>query len=229
MSDLLARTVARVPALQPYTDGPFDLPAVMLTDPAWLAERVADTGHRFGCSDLSVVGTLWWYSTSSTLVFLTVASAMVTGRVDDPRLAGRRCSVGPEGDVLGVVGGGALDVGDAIEPMTQALASIIEPLAEVSATRVPTLWAIVSDSIANRCLDVGAALGDRSLGSFFATAIIGQMGSALPKPRFVDVNGRPFTQRCSCCLLYRTGVAAQCTSCPHRSPDDRRKGLESVI
>lgn len=228
MSDLIARTVARVPALKPYTEGPFELPATTLTDPDWLRQRVADTGRRFRCPDVAVTGTLWWYSTSSTLVFLTVASAMVTGQVGDPRLTGSRCALGPEGDVLGVVGGEAMDIGDAIAPLTEALASIIEPLAEVSGSRKQTLWAIVTDSLANRCLDVGAALGDRSLGSFFATAIVAHMGATLPKPRFVDVNGRPFTQRCSCCLLYRTGVAGMCTSCPHRSPEDRRRGLESV-
>ncbi|MDJ0393473.1 (2Fe-2S)-binding protein [Rhodococcus sp. G-MC3] len=228
MSDFVDRTVARVPALQPYVEGPFDLPATSLSDPEWLGERVADTGRRFGCSDLSVAGTLWWYSTSSTLLFLTVASAMVTGQVGDPALSARRCSVGPDGDLLGVVGGDAVEVGDAIEALTEALASIIEPLAEVSATLERTLWAIVTDSIANRCLDVGAALGDRSLGTFFATALVSKMGTALPKPRFLDVNGRPFTQRCSCCLLYRTDIAGMCVSCPHRSPGDRRQGLEAV-
>src|SRR5690606_19974303 len=39
-----------------------------MADHERLAERVADTGNRWGCNDPRVNGTLWWYSASSTMV-----------------------------------------------------------------------------------------------------------------------------------------------------------------
>lgn len=225
MSDPLAEAAARVPALAQYTSGTFDVPAVVLRDPDWLAARIAETGRRWRGSNATVDTTLWWYSTSSTMVFPVMATAMIGGRVLDPRLERSTCFVGTGGDLGGIRGGEAIALDDAVAPLTEALRAVIEALAEVSAVRTRSLWALTTDSIANRCLDVGAALGDRALGSAFSEDLIAKMDAPLPAPRFVDVDGRRFTKRCSCCLLYITEGADMCTSCPRRTPSDRLRRL----
>ncbi len=228
MSDIYERTAAKVPGLSEYVSGPFDVPAAMLLDGDWLARRVTDTGRRWGCTDSRVNGTLWWYSASSTLAFVAVATAMVTGEAADPRSKTANCAVGPYGDLAGVVTESTVPVAQLPGALTEAFTDIVDALAAVSGARRQALWAIASDSIANRSLDVGSALGDRSLGSQFATWLIAEMTATLPTPRFVDVAGRRFTQRCSCCLIYETGGADKCISCPRRSPPDRLQGLEAA-
>ncbi|AYJ47042.1 (2Fe-2S)-binding protein [Rhodococcus sp. P1Y] len=216
----------RVPGLAEYLDGPFDVEASNMLDTGWLRARVEDTGARWGCSDARVNGTLWWYSASSTLSFLAVATAMVTGEAADPALDGARCFLRPNGYLGGILSESTIAVPELPAALDQVFAGVIEALSEASGARVRALWAIASDSIANRCLDVGAALGDRLRGSSFAEELVADMTSPLPAPRFVDVGGRRFTRRCSCCLLYVTEGADKCTSCPRRTPSERLHGLE---
>ncbi len=222
------RAAARVPGLGEYLGGPFDLPSSVMIDVDWMRARVVDTGKRWNCRDTRVNGTLWWYSASSTLAFVAVATAMVTGEAPDPALDTARCFLRPNG-YLGGTSTERTIPGELLAPaLDAAFTGIIDVLADASGARRQALWAIASDSIANRSLDVGAALGDRMLGSRFATSLIGDMKATLPTPRFLDVAGRRFTQRCSCCLLYETGGADKCTSCPRRTPPDRLRGLEAA-
>ncbi|MGA9872655.1 MAG: (2Fe-2S)-binding protein [Rhodococcus sp. (in: high G+C Gram-positive bacteria)] len=216
----------RVEGLREYVSGPFELPASVMRDVHWMRARVSDTGRRWHCTDGRVNGTLWWYSASSTLAFLAIATAMVTGEAADPRLDGARCSLRPDGYLGGTVSDRVVPVAELPAALNEAFTEIVDALAPASGARKQALWAIASDSIANRSLDVGAALGDRSVGSDFASWLIGAMPSTLPAPRFVDVGGRRFTQRSSCCLIYETGDADKCTSCPRRTPADRLRGLE---
>lgn len=217
---------ATVPGLAEYLQGPFDLPASAMTDADWMRDRVADTGRRWDCSDARVNGTLWWYSASSTLAFLAVSTAMVTGTAADPSLNDSRICLRDNGYLAGMVSDTVISVADLPQALGGAFTGIVDALAIASGARTQALWAIAADSIANRSLDVGAALDDRALGSSFASWLVGEMAAPLPTPRFVDVGGRRFTQRCSCCLLYKTGGADKCTSCPRRTPSDRLRGLE---
>lgn len=219
---------ARVPGLEEYLEGPFDVPASAMLDEEWMRARVVDTGRRWNCSDARVNGTLWWYSASSTLSFLAVATSMVTGKAADPTLDGARCFLRPNGYLGGIVSDRTVSIEELPTALDSAFAGIIDALSAVSGARRRALWAIATDSIANRSLDVGAALGDRALGSEFAEEVVGKMTSPLPAPRFVDVGGRKFTRRCSCCLLYETDGADKCTSCPRRTPSDRLRGLEAA-
>ena len=218
----------RVPGLAEYLHGPFDLPASAMTDADWLRERIADTGRRWNCTDDRINGTLWWYSASSTIALLAVSTAMVTGTAADPSLEHSRCFL--RGD--GYLGGVRSDRTVTPEQLPGALAStfraVVDALAAASGATTNALWAITSDSIANRCLDVGTALGDRERGSAFAQELVAAMSSPLPAPRFVDVGGRRFTRRSSCCLLYLTSASDKCTSCPRRTPSDRLRGLRAA-
>lgn len=218
----------RVPSLRQYVDGPFDLCSTVMRDGDWLRARVDDTGRRWRCADAQVNGTLWWYSASSTIAFLAIATAMVTGEAADPRLDGSRCFLRPDGYLGGTASERVVEVAALPEALNETFTGIVDALSAVSGVRRQALWAIASDSIANRSLDVGAALGDRVLGSDFAGWLTGEMAAALPNPRFVDVGGRRFTRRSSCCLLYETSGANKCTSCPRRSPSDRLRGLEAA-
>lgn len=221
-----SEAVDRVPGLAEYLQGPFDLPASAMVDADWMRARVADTGRRWDCSDARVNGTLWWYSASSTMAFLAVSTAMVTGSAPDPSLERSRIALRDNGYLGGIVSTEVIAAEDLPAALTGAFTSVVDALAAASGATTNALWAIASDSIANRSLDVGAALGDRSVGSDFASWLVGEMPAPLPTPRFLDVGGRRFTQRCSCCLLYETGGSDKCTSCPRRTPADRLRGLE---
>lgn len=226
--NIYALAAQRVPSVQQYLDGPFDLGATVMLDGEWLRARVDDTGRRWQCTDARVNGTLWWYSASSTIAFVAIAAAMVTGESADPRLDGARCFLRPDGYLGATVSDRVIEVSALPEALTETFTGIVDALSAASGARRQALWAIASDSIANRSVDVAVALGDQALGSDFAAWLIGEMAATLPKPRFVDVGGRRFTQRCSCCLLYETGGADKCTSCPRRSPSDRLRGLEAA-
>jgi len=219
---------ARVPGLGEYLDGPFDLPASVMCDRQWLADRVADTGRRWTCTDDRVNGTLWWYSASSTLAYIAVATAMVTGEAADPGVENASCFLRPDGYLGGVRSERVIAVDRLPASLASTFGGVVDALSAVSGARRQSLWAIATDSIANRSLDVGAALGDRALGSEFGAWLVREMASPMPRPRFVEVGGRTFTQRCSCCLLYLTGGADKCVSCPRLTPADRLRGLEAA-
>src|SRR5690554_5197573 len=56
-----------------------------MADHDGLAERLADTGSRWGCSDPRINGTLWWYSASSTMVAASVTMLCAEGIAPEPQ------------------------------------------------------------------------------------------------------------------------------------------------
>ncbi len=94
MTESVAGIYARMALAVPFFDNlsayPDTVPAVLMTDPQWLAARVADTAERWGSADSRVNGTLWWYSASSTLTGIPIGTGMVTGFAADPSLNGGR-------------------------------------------------------------------------------------------------------------------------------------------
>ena len=93
-------------------------------------------------------------------------------------------------------------------------ATVITELAEVSGASVPALWAIASDALAKNLLEAGR-MDDAE-----------QVQPPLLKPRFVQVAGRWFVKRQSCCLIYETGQSGLCLSCPKHPPAERERLLE---
>lgn len=222
-------------------DGPdIALPGSVLADPRWLAGRVADTGLRWDCTDRRVNGTLWWYSASSTLVAAATAELLRTGTAPDPALEHCTCAVGPGGTLDAVHTDRVVRDPDRLaRELARTLAAIIGPLSVVSGAGAPALWAIASDSLGNRALDAGTALGSPGAGSALAVRLAEGIGAPLPVPRFVDVGSRRFLRRTSCCLIYRAPAVldgddpgavqrAKCVSCPHQRPEVREARLAAL-
>ncbi|MBU3065013.1 (2Fe-2S)-binding protein [Nocardia sp. NEAU-G5] len=201
------------------------VPGVALTRPEWLAERIADMGISWGTGDSRVSGTLWWCMAASSLVD-PVATAYAEGRpAAAPVLEELRCEVRPDGGIERVVRGTAAaghaeadaEVGPALR---RTLDRVIPVVAEVSGAGAPSLWAIVADAIGNRALDAG----DAEAGARLAREVAGR----LPVPRFIDVSGRAFVRRTSCCLVFEVPGCQMCTSCPKRPAAERHDLLTEL-
>jgi hypothetical protein len=108
------------------------------------------------------------------------------------------------------------------------LESAIAAIAEAGRMRSRPLWAIATDSLANRLLALGRAVGDVAAVTSLAAPLAAAVGPPLPAPRYEDVGGARFTRRASCCLLYRVPHEVVCTSCPRRDPAERQVLLEDT-
>jgi ferric iron reductase protein FhuF len=201
------------------------VPAVRLADPAWTAARLAERGVRTGTDDLRVLATVWWYSASSVLLTPALAG-LVTGVPVSARLADTTVWTLTGG--LPVAATSSAPAVDPVAELREALAAVVTAVAEAGRMRERPLWAIATDSLANRLLAVGRALGDVERATALAGPLAAAIGGPLPAPRYVDVRGRRYTRRASCCLLYRVPGEPLCTSCPRRPPAERQILLEGL-
>ncbi|MFI6432837.1 (2Fe-2S)-binding protein [Rhodococcus oryzae] len=249
------RAVAAVPSLRDATvpaPGAVEHVGGVLVDRDWLAARIADTARRWACEDVRVSATLWWYSASSTLLSVPAAMLLATGLAPDPALDGLTCTLRPDG-YLGTIRSeaGVRDDEVLAERLAAALAPIVAALSELSGAGVRSLWAIATDSLGNRALDAGTALGSPVLGSALAVRLADLIGSEMPRPRFVDVGrggvagadpravpapgSRRVIRRSSCCLIYETepdpaaAEGVKCTSCPRQQPSVRAARLGALL
>lgn len=103
--------------------------------------------------------------------------------------------------------------GDVPEELRATLSTVIDRIAVVSGLRAPALWAVVTDVVASWAVDARAPKIGQQLAA--------ELGPALPAPRFVDVAGRVFVRRASCCLVYEAPGCEKCVSCPKRPPAER--------
>lgn len=254
--EIYARTAAVVPFFESLDSYANTVPAEVLADEDWLTVRVADMAKRWGTSggsaDNRINGTLWWYSASSILTGISVGTGLATGFAADPTLATGRIFLRGDGYLGGFVAGSlipiAASLADLGAAMYRALAPVVEALSGVSGVRENALWAIVADSITNRCLDAAGLRAER--GSACGAALIDvlrEQGALVPAPRFVDVadtgtalrvgsplmsvpmGRRRFTQRASCCLIYEVPGQPKCSSCPKRAPEDRVRLLAALV
>ena len=221
VSDLLGDFVRTI------EHGPEVLPGSVLTDPRWLARRVKNTGRRWNHGDPRVNGTLWWYSASSTLVAAPLVMLLAIGRVPDPRPQRLSVSLQPNGYLHSALSEHLLPSTAAYaDALLEAHGEVIAALAEVSGAAPRALWAIATDSIANRALEAGRAAGDPNRGSELAHAVC---RPPLLPARYIDVEGpertRRFVRRSSCCLIYLATDGGMCASCPRRAPEARRAEL----
>lgn len=207
--------------------GPGVLPGSVLTDPRWLARRVGDTGRRWGHDDPRVNGTLWWYSASSSLVAAPLTMLLIAGVAPDPRPDRLTVSLQPNGYLQAARSDRLLPSARGFaDALAEAHAEVITALAAVSGAAPRALWAIATDSLANRALEAGRAVGDPDRGVELARAVC---RPPLLTPRYLDVEGpertRRFVRRSSCCLIYVATDGDKCVSCPRRAPEDRRAEL----
>jgi hypothetical protein len=100
------------------------------------------------------------------------------------------------------------------------LGAWIRSVAAVSGARERTLWAITTDSLANRLLWAGRTAS--------AAEVAASLAPELPAPRYVRVGGREFVRRVSCCLVYQGADVGKCVSCPRQTPAERWARLAAV-
>jgi hypothetical protein len=196
------------------------VPAAAITDPAWLAAQLDATATLYRTRDREISGVLWWYSASSVLLGACVETLVRTGVAVDPRLAAGTLYVHADGRVLdarstAIAGDGPEVLGPLLR---STLDEAVRAVAALSGARERALWAIATDSLANRMLWAGAAPG-------LTAALADAVGPELPSPRFAEAGGRTVVRRASCCLIYLTPGNAKCTSCPRQRPEERRRRL----
>lgn len=189
------------------------VPGRMLTQPEWLAARIAEMGRSWGTTSPRIAGTLWWCMVASALVEQIARAYAHDEAAPEAALERLDCEVRPDGGIErvripadGHAAGGA-------SALHETLATVIPPVARVSGAGVPALWAIVADAIGNRALDAGSADA--------AARLAAEIGGKLPVPRFVEIGGRTFVRRISCCLVFEVPGCEMCTSCPKRPAAER--------
>ncbi|WP_306796377.1 (2Fe-2S)-binding protein [Nocardia sp. XZ_19_369] len=197
------------------------VPGRTLTQPDWLAARITEMGHSWGTTSPRIAGTLWWCMVASALVE-QIARAYAQGeQAAEPLLDRFDCEVRPDGGVERIhILAGPDEPAEPGTALRETLAAVITPVAEVSGAGIPALWAIVADAVGNRALDAGSP----AAGTRLATEI----GGKLPIPRFVDLGGRTFVKRISCCLVFEVPNCEMCTSCPKRPAAERESLLKQL-
>ncbi len=186
-------------------------PISLIQDVGWLSSQIALAARRYRTRDQAVLGVLWWYSASLVLLGPVVESSA------DP--ASVKVLVEPDGRVLSATASALCrDPGPRLRKVISASAGALSSL-----TGAPerALWAITTDSLANRVLWAGGRPDD-------AVALARAVGPELPVPRFVEVGGRTVVRRASCCLVYETPGAEKCVSCPRQTPADRMARLGMI-
>ena len=201
------------------------VPATLLADVRWTADTLATRAPRQRTDDRRVLATVWWYSVSTVLLTPSLAG-LVTGVPLSARLPDTAVSMLAGG--LPVAAVSSAPAGDVAAELRESLGAVVAAVAEAGRMRERPLWAIATDSIANRLLALGRALGDVPRATALAAPLAAAVGAPLPVPRYVDVGGARFTRRASCCLLYRVPHEPMCTSCPRRPPAERHVLLEDA-
>lgn len=201
------------------------LAGAALADPAEMERFVAGCRKRWSTDDNRVAGTLWWYSTSSVVLTSLLTRLAEIDLAADPALDRLRVHVAADGRVVNVYPGGLLsDVAELPAALRAALSPVLATLSEVSGVRLPPLWAITTDAIANALLRAWRELGAAQKGVEQAAWLVTAMGSPLPPARFVELAGTPLVRRVSCCLIDHAGFA-RCASCPHQEPAVRERRM----
>ncbi|NIH84868.1 (2Fe-2S)-binding protein [Amycolatopsis granulosa] len=207
------------------------VPATAITDPDWLAGQLRRTAALYGDGGPVVTGTVWWYSVSAMLVTPALDPLVATGRAMDPALDAVTLEVVPDGRVLDARSSRPL--GSDVDEIGKALAGTLDAgiaaVAAVSGAGTRALCAIATDAIANVLVWAAKTSGDAARGVVLAGQVVAAVGGHLPRPRFVDVGGTPVVRRASCCLIYRTGRAAKCVSCPRQTPAERAQRLRMTF
>jgi ferric iron reductase protein FhuF len=230
-----ASVVARLPGAAALgllaPPGAVAVPGTRLADPAWTAEVLTARARRQRTRDRRVLATLWWYSASSVLL-TPVLAGLVTGVRLSARLADTSVHLlAGHTPIAATATDGSGD--DVAGELRESLAAVVTAVAEAGGMRERPLWAIATDSLANRLLALGQAVGDVGAVTALARPLATAVGPQLPAPRYVDVTAPSggtarFTRRASCCLLDRVPHEVRCTSCPHRTPFERQVLLEDV-
>ncbi|MGH3759603.1 (2Fe-2S)-binding protein [Actinophytocola sp.] len=195
--------------------------ASAVTDPTWLAAQLAATARRYRLDRPASVGVLWWYSASSVLLGPPAESLVRGGPVADPALAAVTLFLHPDGRVLDARSSAAVPADALGERLAGALSAAVTAVAAGSGAPEPALWAVATDSLANRVLWAG--------GSEAAAVALAASAGPMPVPRYVSVGGTRVVRRASCCLIYEAPGERKCVSCPRQHPDERYRRLREML
>jgi ferric iron reductase protein FhuF len=192
------------------------VPASAIKDHRWLGEQIAATARLYRHDVRPTIGVLWWYSASSVLLGPSVESLVATGVAADPTLESMALELHDDGRMLGATSDSLLGKDLAVlgARLHTMLWVCIEAVATNTGAPERALWAIATDSLANRVLWAG---GQPAVAEEVAVAV----GPKLPTPRYVEVSGRLVVRRASCCLIYQAPGMKKCTSCPRQTPAER--------
>ncbi len=196
------------------------VPAEAVTDPEWLGAAVTATAGRFRLAEAATAGVLWWYSASSVLLGPVAESYVRGGRVADPALASMTLFVHPDGRVLDARSSSTVDSPVAPDRVAGVVATCVTAVTSASGAAERSLWAIATDSLANRVLWAGGS-DDHAAGL--------AADERFPAPRYVTVGGQRVVRRASCCLVYEAPGQQKCVSCPRQNPDDRLRRLRAAL
>jgi FhuF-like iron-sulfur protein len=198
---------------------PFGVPATAVADAGWLGAQLDLTARRFRVGERTA-GVLWWYSASSVLLGPVASSFVRDGPVAAPSLDTMTLSVHPDGRLLDAHAASVVFRAVAPARVAELVELCVDAVASGSGAPGRSLWAVASDSLANRVLWAGGSA---------ATAVALAADSRFPVPRFVGVGGQRVVRRSSCCLVYESPGEQKCVSCPRQRPDDRLRRLNAVF
>lgn len=190
-----------------------------ITDAAWLGAQLDLAARRFRVGERTA-GVLWWYSTSSVLLGPVASTYVQGGPVAAPDLAAMTLAVHRDGRVLDARSSSVVFRAVAPARVADLVERCVDAVVSASGAPVRSLWAIASDSLANRVLWAGGTEAD-------ARALAAD--PRFPAPRFVAVGTQRVVRRTSCCLVYESPGEQKCVSCPRQRPDDRLRRLRAVF
>lgn len=208
-----------------------DVSAASILDQEWMAERLRLARALYGHAPDRVLGTVWWYSTSSVLVAPPLEALLHTGRAVAPALDAVTLQIHSDGRLVDAHSSRPFD-GDAFQlgqAMGSALAAAVKSVSAACGAGERALWAIAADSIANRALWAGQAIGDVDRARAVVDAVTAGIGPALPRPRFERYGERWVVRRVSCCLIDKATGLPKCASCPNQHPDERARRIRAAL
>jgi hypothetical protein len=212
------------------------LPATALAQRRWWRDDLTVAQRQFGRASDRTLGTVRWYSVSSVLVAPVLESLVLAGVALDPALDAVTLDAHEDGRLAGarstrVLGDGSDDngdIGNAGAALGTTIDAVVTAVADATGASARSLWAIATDSIANRLLWAATAAGDPERAVVLARELADVIGPRLPPPRFTTLRDNVVVRRASCCLLYEVG-APKCVSCPRQPPQEREHRLRDLF
>ena len=195
------------------------VPAVAITDAGWLGDQLAAAARRYRLEEPTPIGVLWWYSASSVLLGPLAESVSLGRAPADPALAATTLYLHQDGRVLDATA--TATTPDVAQRLSAMLDTAIGAVVAASGAAARALWAIATDSLANRVLWAG--------GSPDVVTALAAVDPRLPTPRYLEVGRSLVVRRASCCLIYHAPGEVKCTSCPRQPPEERLRRLRAAL